>query len=371
MKIAVYSIALNEAKFAERWADSAAEADYRVVADTGSTDDTVALLRGKGVDVHAISIKPWRFDRAREANLALVPADADVAICLDLDEVLLPGWRAALEQAWAPGTTRLRHPFVWNWTADGQPLNTLYGHRIHARHAYYWRYPIHEVLMPLPNVVEKVAWTEDLHIHHLADNSKPRAQYLPMLELAAREEPEDARLAHYHGRELMYHRRWAEAIVELERHLRLPGATWAAERGVSMRYLARCCAALERLPRSPGLAAARLRRDAGCARAVDRAGAPLHEARDWLGGVWAAQRALAITVPPKGVMHDSRAWALAPYDIGSVCAYLCGLAGPVARMAHQGAGAGARRSAHRRQPQVHLSGGRAAEDRRVAAGLPC
>ena len=133
MKIAVYSIALNEAKFAERWADCAAEADYRVVADTGSTDDTVALLRGKGVDVQTISIRPWRFDRAREANLALVPADADVAICLDLDEVLLPGWRASLEKAWVPDTTRLRHPFVWNWTPDGKPLNTLYGHRIHAR----------------------------------------------------------------------------------------------------------------------------------------------------------------------------------------------------------------------------------------------
>src|SRR4030095_6726541 len=112
MKIAVYSIALNEAKFAERWADSAAEADYRVVADTGSTDDTAALLRGKGVDVHAIAIRPWRFDRAREANLALVPADADVAICLDLDEVLLPGWRAALEQAWTPGTTDRARPFL-------------------------------------------------------------------------------------------------------------------------------------------------------------------------------------------------------------------------------------------------------------------
>ena len=47
--------------------------------------------------------------------------------------------------------------------------------------------------------------------------------------------------------------------------------------------------------------------------------------RDWVGGVWAAQRALAITVPPKGVMHDSRAWALAPYDIGSVCAFYAGL----------------------------------------------
>jgi hypothetical protein len=33
VKIAVYTIALNEAAHAERWAESAADADYRVVAD--------------------------------------------------------------------------------------------------------------------------------------------------------------------------------------------------------------------------------------------------------------------------------------------------------------------------------------------------
>jgi hypothetical protein len=203
-----------------------------------------------------------------------------------------------------------------------KPLNTLYGHR-HARHAYYWRYPIHEVLMPLPNVVEKVVWTEDLHIHHLADNRKPRAQYLPMLELAAREEPGDARLAHYYGRELMYHRRWAETIAELERHLRLPGATWAAERCASMRYLARCCAELERFAE----AQAWLQR--ACAETPDTREPWIELARhcmkqrDWLGGVWAAQRALAITVPPKGVMYDSAPRA------GAACrqrlCVLCGL----------------------------------------------
>jgi hypothetical protein len=325
MKIAVYSIALNEAQFAERWADSAADANYRVVADTGSTDDTVARLRAKGVEVHSISIKPWRFDRAREANLALVPADADVCICLDLDEVLQPGWRAALEAAWAPGTTRLRYPFVWNWTKDGKPLNTLYGHRIHARHAYHWRYPIHEVLMPLTGVIEKVVWTDDLHIHHRADDAKPRAQYLPMLELAVREDPQDARLAHYYGRELMFHRKWSEAIAELERHIRLPDAAWATERSASMRYLARCYAALERFAE----AEAWLLR--ACAETpdvrepwIELARHFMHR-RDWQGGVWAARRALSITTAPKGVMYDTRAWALAPHDIGSVCAYYAGL----------------------------------------------
>jgi hypothetical protein len=40
LKIAVYTIALNESAHVERWANSAADADYRIVADTGSTDDT-------------------------------------------------------------------------------------------------------------------------------------------------------------------------------------------------------------------------------------------------------------------------------------------------------------------------------------------
>lgn len=321
MKIAVYAIALNESKFAARWADSAAEADYRVVADTGSSDNTVGVLQARGVDVHAISIKPWRFDRAREASLALVPADTDVCICLDLDEVLMPGWRTALEAAWVAGTTRLRHPFVWNWTKDGKPLNTFYGHRIHARHAYYWLYPIHEVLMPLPGVTEKVVWTDDLHVHHLADADKPRAQYLPMLELAVREHPEDARCAHYLGRELMFYGRWSEAIAELERYLRLPGATWAAERGAAMRYLARCCVAVGHIPQAEAWL---LRASAETPDArepwIDLARHYMQQ-RDWLGGVWAAQRALTINAPPKGVMYDTRAWNLDPYDIGSVCAF--------------------------------------------------
>lgn len=325
MKIAVYAIALNEAKFAERWADSAADADYRVVADTGSSDETVSLLRAKGVAVHPIVIRPWRFDRAREASLALVPADADVCICLDLDEVLQPGWRAALEAAWTPGTTRLRHPFVWNWTKDGKPLNSFYGHRIHARHGYYWRYPVHEVLMPQPGFAEKVAWTDDLHIHHRADEEKPRAQYLPMLEAAVREEPEDARCAHYHGRELMFHRKWDAAIAELKRHLALPGATWATERSASMRYLARCCAELKRMDE----AKAWLLRAAAEAPDLREPWIELARhcmgQRDWLGGVWAAQQALNIVRPPKGAMYDRRAWNLSPYDTGSVCAYYAGL----------------------------------------------
>ena len=99
MKIVVYGICKNEAGFVERWVRSMSEADEIVVLDTGSQDDTVEKLRENGVKVTSEEIKPWRFDRARNRSLELVPEDADICVCTDLDEVFEPGWRAALEKA--------------------------------------------------------------------------------------------------------------------------------------------------------------------------------------------------------------------------------------------------------------------------------
>jgi glycosyltransferase involved in cell wall biosynthesis len=96
MKVAVYTIALNEEQFVEPWYESAKEADYLLIADTGSTDNTVAWARERGINVITVLIKPWRFDMARNASLAALPADIDYCIALDMDEVLLPGWRQEL-----------------------------------------------------------------------------------------------------------------------------------------------------------------------------------------------------------------------------------------------------------------------------------
>ena len=56
MKVAVYAISKNEEKFVERWVNSMSEADEIYVADTGSTDNTVELLKQKGVIVNSIEI---------------------------------------------------------------------------------------------------------------------------------------------------------------------------------------------------------------------------------------------------------------------------------------------------------------------------
>ncbi|WP_374653152.1 glycosyltransferase [Dongia sp.] len=324
MKIAVYTIALNEAQFVARWAETAAPADCRVVADTGSTDGTIEKLRAAGVEVHSISINPWRFDHARNTALALVPGDVDICVSLDMDEVIQPGWREALLAAWKPGTTRVRNPLEIHIGADGVARSHFNSSRIHQRFGYSWKYPIHELIVPAAHITEQTAYTDQLRIRHLPDDNKSRGQYLPMLAAAAAEAPDDDRLAHYYGRELMFRHRYEEAIVELRRHLGLPRATWKAERAASMRFIGRCHKSLGRLAEARG---AYLQ---ACAETPD-AREPWHDlaklcmdGKDWAGGIWAAQRALAIDVMPRDHTRDAKAWGIGPYDIGSICAYYAG-----------------------------------------------
>lgn len=175
MKIAVYTIAKNEAQFVQRWADSCVDADYRIILDTGSTDNTVTLARDLGVDVTRWEFDPWRFDKARNMSLDLVPEDTDLCIALDMDEVLVEGWREHLEAAYADGVTRPRYQYTWSW--EGSKPGLVYGgDKIHARHGYYWKHPVHEVITPKNPEREVQGWY-GLEIHHHPDNTKSRGQY--------------------------------------------------------------------------------------------------------------------------------------------------------------------------------------------------
>ena len=112
-KVCVYAICKNEAKFVRRWMDSMREADWVVVLDTGSDDGTPAMLRKLGAQVTEEIISPWRFDAARNRSLELVPEEADICVCTDLDEVLRPRLaRAALGSGVDgehPGAPRYRY----------------------------------------------------------------------------------------------------------------------------------------------------------------------------------------------------------------------------------------------------------------------
>ncbi|MEO8715706.1 MAG: hypothetical protein ABI369_11890 [Acetobacteraceae bacterium] len=324
LRVAVYALALNERANVERFMASCAGADLVVVADTGSTDGTPEALSGAGAMVHRIAVSPWRFDDARNATLALVPHDIGVCVSLDMDEVLSPGWRDLLDRAWVPGTTRVRYPYVWSHSADGAPAVRFYAEKIHARHGYRWRAPCHEGLFP-DRIDPRTVTVEDLRIDHWPDASKPRSEYLPLLEAAVREDPDDARSAHYYARELFFHARHAVAEAEFHRHLALPGAIWGLERCASMRYIAKCRIALGDLRG----AASWLRQ--ACIEApeardpwVDLAEA-LYLLEDWVGCRDAAIRALLIRQATADYINDPRSDGPLPHDLASIAAWRMGL----------------------------------------------
>ena len=245
LKIYVYAISKNEEKFVDRWVDSMNEADGIFVLDTGSTDNTVKNLKNKGVNVEVKKITPWRFDVARNESLKLIPEDADICVCTDLDEVFVPGWRKLLEEAWECDATKARYTYNWSLDEQNKPIVSFFYEKTHTLKDYKWTHPVHEVLT-FTGEKEKVITIPEITLNHYPDRTKSRSSYLPLLELSVEEDPDDDRNMHYLGREYMYYERWNECIDTLIKHLKLPRATWKDERSASMRFIARSYTALKR-----------------------------------------------------------------------------------------------------------------------------
>lgn len=319
MKVCVYAIAKNEEKFVDRFAAAAAAADCICVLDTGSEDETVQLLEERGVTVRQEIIDPWRFDAARNRSMELIPQDTDIAVCVDLDEVLSPGWRGALEAAWKEGTELARITCVTSRNGDGSPGTSFLIGKAHKPGLFQWKYPVHEVLVradgkPVSNTVDAPEVVKE----HLPDSSKSRGQYLYLLELAAEENPEDPRCAHYLGREYMYYRRWEDAIRELERYLKLPGATWTEERAATMRYLAECNLwpgyrvrakqwAMRAIAEVPGQRENWFEMEQVC-----------YRMQEWENVVYFGRQCVALTERSGTCINEAEAWGAAPWDLLSI-----------------------------------------------------
>ena len=314
MKVAVYAIALNEEQFVERWAKSAEGADYLVIADTGSTDRTVEKALALGVQVHGVTIKPWRFDDARNLSLAFVPTDADYCIALDLDEVLQPGWREELEKAHAQGITRPTYRFITSWLPDGSPGTEFDGFRIHTRFGYRWRFPIHEV--PSPYGIKETKLKMNFEIHHRPDDSKSRGQYLPLLQMAVQEDPHSERAAFYYARELYFHGLYDQSTQEFKRYLKM--AWWSPEKASAMNYLARvdkdnakhwCEQSIAEYEgsREPMVLMARH-----------------YYEKDWDECLCWVEKALSIKKKRPDYIVEDFAWGFEVYDLGALAAYNVG-----------------------------------------------
>ena len=224
-KLCVYAICKNESKFVDRWIDSLiGEADHVVVLDTGSTDDTVERLKGYEpfVSVYQYdyfsNLGYFRFDKARNDSLKLVPYEYDICVVLDLDQVPQPGWANVIKQRFEEGYSEVRGDIVDH---SGQTtLNRWTSRNVHPNSPFWiWNKVIHEGIEYYGNEEIKTIYDSRFVIDHYPDDNKDRSLYRDLLEFSCKEYPKDPYYGIYLGIELSRRYSKEEAISAFERCL--------------------------------------------------------------------------------------------------------------------------------------------------------
>ena len=239
-KICVYAICKNELKFVDQWLENMSEADYIVVLDTGSTDGTYEKLKEdqRVTLVKQQEITPWRFDVARNESMKLIPDDADILVCTDFDELFEPGWANFLRENWIPGYhNRCLYPYAWDHGAEKEPQFVFTYNKIHTRD-FEWYFPVHEVVQPKAGVQEIcLDGYGHIYLHHWQDKEKPRSQYLDLLELSVKENPNNSHVRLLYAREHMLMKEWKSAIKYLIETLGAEDIEYADEGKVLLQTL--------------------------------------------------------------------------------------------------------------------------------------
>jgi len=328
LEVVVYAICKNEAQFVDRWMDSMSEADAVYVVDTGSSDDTVAMLKERGAHVYLGEVTPWRFDTARNLSLAHVPSGAKICVCTDLDEEFEPGWREKLVKAWdeAGDYPKKQAHYTYNWSLkeDGSPGSQFTYGKIHSRQGFKWSYPCHEWLSDDGGGEALQVEVPHIILNHKPDAKKNRKGYLDLLEQGVREFPHDPRMRYYLGREYMFSFRHQDAIDTLKAYLGLVGAVWEEERCAAMRYIGTSFLYLNQdqeaaiwytraIAEAPGL------RDAY----VDYARLA-YKQQNWPLQYFLLESALGIKKRSPTFVNSDYAWDETPYDLQSIAAYRLG-----------------------------------------------
>jgi tetratricopeptide (TPR) repeat protein len=188
-----------------------------------------------------------------------------------------------------------------------------------------WHHPCHEYPVPDGRITENWAQTDMLLAVHKPDPTKSRGQYLDLLELSVKEDPDCPRNAFYYARELSFHRQWEKSIEACETYLRLPRAIWMNERCYAYRVMGRCYSELGQpidAERAFHLAAAEApnTREPWCELAMI-----MYQQSRWTECLAYAMRALQITNREAVYTVDPEVWGHKPHDLAAIAAWNMGL----------------------------------------------
>lgn len=263
----IVCVCRNEADILPRLFESARafmrEGGRFILVDTGSTDETTAIAREHGCEVHEVGNeysfqlskvqarkintklivageKPvveagqriFHFANARNRGSTLSPTDWLLQIdAADVFEAL--DYRAIQGKLDANPTASR---FCYQLWIDKERLeiqrfyDRRQNHWIGCVHeAINWRANEHGAALPLDGAV--------LRVRHLKKHNKVR-NYVGGMALDHLKQPQDPRWLYYLGREFFYMERWRSALALLERHGNMATA-WAKERNGALCYCGR------------------------------------------------------------------------------------------------------------------------------------
>ena len=144
MKVTLYAIAKNEEKNIEKFLLNTKKFDDVIVVDTGSTDDTVQLLKDAGIKVYEHPQTREEFDFSIARNQALSYVETDWAFALDfnedVEEFSPEGFGVIADEF-----TTFRH-LRFDDNGTGEPQQSYEVHtRFHRTKNYTWVNAVHEV----------------------------------------------------------------------------------------------------------------------------------------------------------------------------------------------------------------------------------
>lgn len=298
---------------------SVQDADLVLVGDTGSTDNTISLFKKHGATVHSIMVEPWRFDVARNQVMGLVPSEYDCLFSIDIDEIITTSdWKQKILSVWGYNNCeRIKYYYQWS------PERRFIYNKIHSRN-YRWIKPCHEVLQRDTSKEKECIQFVDMEVVHLPDNTKSRGSYLALLKLALQEDPSDARMIHYYGRELYFNRNWEQAISVLTQHSQINNA-WAAERAESCIFIGYCFIELDNMSEADKIF------KKACQICPNERKPYIEYAKFLLSQerysecYAQAKIALSITTRYHHYLEDRYSWCEGPYDLIGVSAHYLGL----------------------------------------------